>query len=335
MLNLSIYSHDYDLAYLTTAKDLGVSNVFISLHIPEFINDKAKVEMFLKDISTFGFNITADVSTVTFEVFSKEELKSYGINKLRIDYGFSDGEIISLSEEFKIVLNASTLTYEQLDYFNDKLDLSKIEAMHNFYPKVETGLSKTQLINKNRMLKEYNMLTSGFIHGDLKPRGPIFKGLPTLEEHRTLAPHIAYLLLKEMCDEVYVGDIQISPTEIKKILEIENGVIPIQIVTTNDYMLSLVNKNLTIRLDSNDINLRIYESRTDYKVEGEVLPNNCIKRDKGDITVDNTLNLRYMGEVMICLKEMPSSEVLNVCAQVVDTKILDIDLCGKTIKFTI
>lgn len=331
MLNLSIYSHDYNMNYLKEVSSLGVENVFISLHIPEFINDKAKVEKFLTDISTFSFNITADVSKVTFGVFNKAELKSFGITKLRIDYGFSDIEIINLAKEFTIVLNASTLTKEQLDYLNDNLDLSKIEAMHNFYPKVETGLSTKQLVAKNKLLKEYNLLTSGFIHGDQKPRGPIYKGLVTVEEHRYYKPHIAYLLLKELIDEVYVGDIEISNEELSKIMEINQGIIPIEINTNDSYLLSIVNKPLTIRYDSNDINLRIYESRTDYKITDQVEVNTPTTRSRGDITIDNILNNRYMGEIMICLKEMPINEALNTVGYIVEPQILDIDLCGKTI----
>jgi len=80
-------------------------------------------------------------------------LKKEGRNSenvyLRIDDGFTVDEILNLSEKNKIVLNASTVTEEELEYM--KLRNAKffnMLSLHNFYPKRFTGISKKYLLEQ-------------------------------------------------------------------------------------------------------------------------------------------------------------------------------------------
>ena len=63
---------------------------------------------------------------------------------LRIDYGFDRWEIISLAEKMPIVLNASTVTAE--DARTIAGEGREVFAMHNFYPRPETGLDEDAIV---------------------------------------------------------------------------------------------------------------------------------------------------------------------------------------------
>src|SRR5699024_11291014 len=64
------------------------------------------------------------------------------------------------------------------------LDFTSIEAWHNYYPRPETGLDKLEFINMNKWLKEKGITVMAFVPGEGDLRGPLFEGLPTLEDHR-------------------------------------------------------------------------------------------------------------------------------------------------------
>ena len=70
---------------------------------------------------------------------------------LRIDYGFDRQEMISLTEKMPIVLNASTVTA------GDAAEIAakgrEVFAMHNFYPRPETGLDEEYLMETTKRLQ--------------------------------------------------------------------------------------------------------------------------------------------------------------------------------------
>lgn len=78
--------------------------------------------------------------------FSLEDLtplKAIGVTGLRMDYHISNQQIADWSHQLKISLNASTITPNDIDELKEAAaDFSQIEAWHNYYPRLETGLDK-------------------------------------------------------------------------------------------------------------------------------------------------------------------------------------------------
>lgn len=316
MLGFSIYSQDYDQNYINKMVKTGIKDVFISLHINEEIKNKPKIIEFLKFLNGWDLNLIADVSPIAFEVFTIEELKSYNIKKIRLDFGFSLNQTIELAKDFALVLNASTITEEEIIYFkNNDLDLSKVEFLHNFYPKEETALSLEQFLNLNQVFEKYNLKISSFIPGDDKLRGPIYKGLPTIEEQRDQDLLLNYLEMKKYCENIYIGDISITDKSIEKIKNILANKIYLEIENIN-LAKKFLNIPLNIRRDSNHLNIRIEDSRTKLKTEEAIKEENCVARKKGFITQDNHLAKRYNGEIMIAKQDLPQREDLNVVAKI-------------------
>lgn len=56
----------------------------------------------------------------------------------------------------------------------------QVMAMHNFYPRPETGLDKAFLQESTDALHAAGLQVLGFVPGDCELRGPVFAGLPTL-----------------------------------------------------------------------------------------------------------------------------------------------------------
>src|SRR5699024_12574586 len=119
----------------------------------------------------------------------------------------------------KMSLNASTLTEDFLQDLIDKgLVTEHTEAAHNFYPRPETGLSREYFIQKNKLLKSYQIGISAFIPGDGVKRQPLYQGLPTLEEHRDVSPIQAYLDIAKngYIDADDIGDTTINEKTLEK-----------------------------------------------------------------------------------------------------------------------
>ncbi len=61
------------------------------------------------------------------------------------------------------------------------------------------------------MAQIQGLLVQGFVPGDTELRGPLYQGLPTLEEHRGVHPLAGALdLLASNTDIVYIGDAGLS-----------------------------------------------------------------------------------------------------------------------------
>lgn len=332
MIGFSIYSQNYNIDYINSMISSGINDAFVSLHVNEEINNKFEIVKFLNILKEKNLNIIADISPVTFELFSIGELQEIGINKVRLDFGFTLDQTVKLSSDFNIVLNASTICEEDILYLKEKgMDMNSVEFLHNFYPKEETGLCSEQLMKMNEIFLKHKLKISAFIPGDGILRGPIYKGLPTLEEHRDNNFLYNYLHMKKYCDNIYIGDISLKPESLKQLKLLMNNVVAIPINNIN-LDESFLNVELTIRKDSNHLNIRIEESRTILKSINSIEPKNCMNRKKGVITQDNVLSKRYNGEVMIVKKDLPCKENLNVVGFVEQEYVNILDLLSPNYK---
>lgn len=296
--------------------------VFTSLHIAEEMNESyfQDVDAMLKSLKKMGFKIVCDVSKKTLEMFNYTDIlkfkEDYGIDYLRIDYGFNIDELINLAQSVKICLNASTITEEEC------IKLLQIDPdilfIHNYYPRPETGLDGETFDDMNAMLIKHHAKIMAFINGNEVLRGPLHEGLVTLEQHRYHDPYVNYLdlCLNHGIENILVGDSIIDMKSFERItLFNSQQVITLPVVLDEPYH-NLYNKKFTIRSDSPKGLKRLAESRG-YAVAGErIKPDNCISRKKGSIVMDNERYLRYSGEIMITAADYPQDDRVNVIGEI-------------------
>ena len=315
--------------------------VFLSLHISEEFDETfcARAEEACHALAEMGYRIIADVSTKTVAQFGCRDLtelaKKLQLWALRIDYGFSRQEIEAMAEKMPIVLNASTTTQEDARAIATKGRC--VMAMHNFYPRPETGLDADYLRETTELLQKAGLKVLAFIPGDTQKRGPVFEGLPTLESHRTVLPSAAFadLALNFGLDDIFVGDPGISQKETDRIARFcREGILSIPCEIHENWQ-HLYDQVFTCRIDSPERLIRFQESRV-YSCQGQVTePHNCTARRRGSLTIDNLRYGRYSGEIMLIRSDLPADDRVNVIGQVPDNALLLLNLIGRGTKFTL
>lgn len=304
------------------AREAGVSYAFTSLQIPEerITDYEMTARTLIKKCRDSGIRLITDVSPETMKKLScdtLEELADWGITALRLDYGSSPEEIVKLSEKFMLVLNASTITEGDIEGWRRAgAEFSRFIACHNYYPKPYTGLSADYVGNMNARLKALGFRTMAFIPGDKVLRGPLFEGLPTIEEHRfdrsNIMLHILQLYYDMSCDMAAVGDVDISDEAWADIGSLNRNVIPLKasVAPGYKYVIDCVHHD---RIDSSSYLFRSVESR---KYKTAVAPENCKERKAGSICLSNSGYLRYEGELEITRLDMESDERVNVIGHI-------------------
>ncbi|MED1603413.1 DUF871 domain-containing protein [Alkalihalophilus marmarensis] len=325
--------------YLVKMKEAGFQTVFTSLHIPE--DDptvyKEKLQQLAQLTSDLSLDLVADISPASlghlgYSFEQADELIEWGISGLRIDYGIDSDIIVSLSQKMKIVLNASTLTAEAIQNLIKKgLVTQNVEAWHNYYPRPETGLDKEAFIQKNEQLRHYGIMMAAFVPGDAKRRGPLYKGLPTLEKHRDTSPFTAAIELWRLgkIDKVLIGDPDLSESTIHAFKRYDQGILTFRthLYPMNEEVKAIVNQTHTQRMDAaRDVirsqNARIYVQENNINV----LPERCHARPRGTITIDNGTNGRYEGELQVTKTTLAPHPGVNVVGNVIlrDELLLDL-----------
>ena len=315
--------------------------VFLSLHISEEFDDTfcARAEEACLALADMGYRIIADVSVKTVAQFGCTDLTELAeklrLWALRIDYGFSREAIEAMAEKMPIVLNASTTTAEDARAIAAKGGC--VMAMHNFYPRPETGLDEDYLRETTEALQKAGLKVLAFIPGDTNRRGPVYEGLPTLEAHRYLFPSAAFadLALNYGIEEIFVGDPGLSQTEIDRISRFcREGILSIPCEIEESWH-HLYHQVFTCRMDSPRKLVRFQESRI-YSCQGQITePHNCAERTAGSLTIDNMRYGRYSGEIMLIRSDLPADNRVNVIGQVPDNALLLLDLIGRGAKFTL
>ncbi|RCW41369.1 MULTISPECIES: MupG family TIM beta-alpha barrel fold protein [unclassified Halanaerobium] len=344
MLGISLYAGldlnlEENIDYLNQAHKLGINNIFFSLHIPEVNKNFLKeAKILFKEMNKLNFNITADISKKYYE---KLDLSQFNLNALRLDFGFKSKEIAILTKnnDFKININASTITEKNLEeIIKHGGKLANIEAFHNYYPRPETGISKSLLLKKNNIFKKYDIEIAAFIPANYKKRPPIKAGLPTLEKHRKLSPIITGQdLLKSGVDKVYIGDSRASLEELKdfSLIRKYDNIIPIKILTKlSREEKRLINLEHINRQDPGEYMIRSKTARKN-KIE-KIETNNTIKRFKYSLTIDNYKYKRYEGDLQLLKKDYPANKKINVLADAGEAALIIEKIKeGETFKFLI
>lgn len=342
------YSITENMDYILKAKDLGFTTIFTSLHIPEANYEKAIKEFkeITKLCEMLNMNIIADISPRAFQYLDAdmnnlEVIKNLGIYGIRVDFGFSAREIALFTKNpygLKIEINASTVTdrfMQELEGFAP--DYNRLQACHNYYPRLNTGISIETFIRKNTMLSKYGMKISAFIPSLVNKRGPIFEGLPTLELHRELNPSTAAKHLFALgIDDVVFGDSIPTIKELEEVGKLDKEIIEFKVELFKPcnieraIMFNNIHEN---RPDSAEDVIRSTSSRTALNKGDIISPYNCIDRERGYITIDNLEYLRYCGELQICKKALKADKRVNVVGKIIQEELFLLDYINDETKF--
>ncbi|WP_133628934.1 DUF871 domain-containing protein [Fonticella tunisiensis] len=341
------YSLEENLEYVKFAHKNGFDRVFTSLHIPE-ADYKKIIEDFktlVETVKQLNMSMIADISPKGFEYLNLslkdlKSIKNMGIDVIRVDFGFTPEEIAEFTRNpygLRIEINGSTVTegfFKEFAKFNP--DFNNVQACHNYYPRLNTGISIKSLLRKNEIMKRYNIEISAFIPSLTNKRGPIYEGLPTLEIHRKMNPEVAAKHLYALgIDSVFFGDSIPSREEVESVGSLREDVIEFRVRLLGNSeveKLLLLRDYYTNRSDGAEDVIRAAESR--MYIKGNVIkPFNTIDRKKGDVTVDNEGYLRYMGELQICKKNLPADSRVNVVASIVEDELFLLDYIDEETKF--
>lgn len=324
--------------YIAEANAKKIKYIFISLHMPE-ANDKLQIEFeeILKIARQNDMKVIVDISKPLFDSFDFIKFTPYGI---RLDYGFTDNEIVNLSKNnnYKIFLNASTVNGDDfIKLCKLGLNTKNVGVFHNFYPKPYSGLSYDYYEERNNFYKSKSLEILAFVCSSFVPRMPLFLGLPTIEEHRGMPfkNQIQELILMGT-DVVCVGDFMASSEELDILKESENEIISFEFELYNDNLDDNTTKLLRAihkkRIDESAYLIRSETSRFEFaKVKYKPF-NNDVLIKKFDLTIDNENYLRYSGEMQIWLKDYKADKNINVIGKIKTTKWIE-DNLGKVSKF--
>ena len=312
---LADYPLDKNLEYLSLASKLGYEFIFSSAHINEATDAFEELQTIVNEAHKLGIKLILDVSKPMMDRFRMPE----NLYSLRLDYGFSKDDIVELSKTSKcfVELNASTLSKKDIEELIEKgLNCNNVRTSFNLYPKLYTGHSIELVKEKIELLKSYNLPILIFIPSKVGKRPPMYEGLPSIEKHRYMNLDLVIEELKSLgVDEIAYGDAYASKEELEllKMHQVDHLILPF---TKIDGVDSEILKSLTnifrIRPDYNDYMLRCSGSRGVKDIE----PFNTVSRHFGDVTIDNSLNLRYTGEIGIWLQDIQELKEANVIGYV-------------------
>lgn len=339
-LGRSVYLTSFANQRPALERDAGsASPVFLSLHMgEEFSPDYCRrAEAACRWLAGQGYRVMGDVSVKTMEQFGESDLAALagrlGLWALRIDYGLSQKEIAALARQIPIVLNASTTS--PADARSITQGAVKVMAMHNFYPRPETGLDDDYFRETTGALRDAGLSVLAFIPGDEELRGPLRLGLPTLERHRGVPPSACFadLAINFGVEEIFVGDPGLSQREEERIRRFcKEGVLELPARLEGEAR-ALYGKVFTRRVDSPAGLVRFAESRTYSCFGAAVEPRNCAPRLRGAVTLDNSGYGRYSGEVQLTLRDLPADERVNVVGHVEEAYLLLAECIGRGGRF--
>ena len=273
----------------------GARYAFTSLHIPEDGGAAYadKVRHVLSLLSARGIALIADVGPRTCDLLGLErieDLRDLGLEYLRLDYGFSAQRVAELSGEFRIVVNASTVSSDEIASWREAgADVTRFAACHNFYPKPYTGLALEDIARTNLRLAALGFEIMAFM----------------LE-----------LAHGADCDIVLVGDPDLSDAGWAQFAQVSAGYVDLQCELDPGY--AYVRGQIHHdRPDSSTLIFRSQESRTTLKPDSVPTDTGAgLPRKTGSIAVSNSGYGRYEGELEIARVDLPGDKRMNVAGHI-------------------
>lgn len=323
MHGFSVYlGQDFNESYIQKMIDLNYDTIFTSLQIPEE-NDATKIQYLtslLSYLQDYSITYIVDINPRLLNEKLYNDLNFPNANiVIRIDTDTSIDIVNDIIEHgFNCCLNASIVTYKLLHNLVQSVsNFSQILYCHNYYPRPDTGLDKRYVTAQNNLILSFNRdaIIFGFIPGTTK-RGPLFKGLPTIEETRYGKPIVnAHDLIESGINNVIIGDNLINNREAESLSDFLHNQHFTLNVTLLDTQYSQIFKNKhTARVDNPSTSIRSQEARS--YCSSSIIPLNTTTRKVGDITIDNQLNGRYEGELQLIKTALHSHAHVNVAAHI-------------------
>lgn len=309
MLGFSVYfDKDIDIESVIE-KNRDFSLVFTSLHYPSDDESYNRFLSLYNSCKDYSIKICVDINNETLK--NHPELIEMDLI-LRLDFGFTYNEISELSHKKSLAINASTIDKDFLDKLKiANTKMSNIIAIHNFYPLEYSGLSEDYFIKQNNLIKSYGLSLGAFIPGNGRLRGPVYKGLPTLEEDRYKNPYSIFIKFERK----YKLDLILLSEDIKTLdkeyickFNNENIVtLPVSFLEASNYI-----EKIKVRADISDYLIRNIREKRDLS------PRNPKFIKRGDIVILNNLSGRYRGEIEIIKKDLGVSPERNLIGRVKD-----------------
>lgn len=334
-LGISIYPEhsviEKDLEYIEKAAKHGFSSIFtclLSVDENSIEETKEKFKIINKRARELGMEVIFDVSPAVFDKFhiTYDDLsffKELYASGIRLDEGFDshkEAEISYNKEHLKVVINASLGTTYLNHIMSCKANRDTIEACHNFYPQKYTGLSFAHFSACNKDIKANNIPISAFISSQNTSTfgpWPVYEGLCTLEQHRTLPIDLQarHLAATGDIDGIYIANAYASDEELDILSQIDFSKLTFRFELNEN--VSDIEKEILytfphyVRGDMSEYMARSTMSRIKYK-DADIPPHDTYDLHRGDVIIVNNEYGRYKGELHIVLKDMPNNGNKNV-----------------------
>ena len=327
--------------YIGEMAKSGFTGIFTSMHIPEDDASayKERLAAIGEEAKRHNLDLMVDISGVALQTagFAADDLSALvelGVTGLRMDFHISNEQMALWSRQIKISLNASTLTEKDIAELEAAgAVFANLEAWHNYYPRPETGLDRQWFAEKNKWLKEKGLTVQAFVSGDSDLRGPLFEGLPTLEEHRGINPLAAAMEIAKLdVDLIYIGDGGLSKKVQQQFLAYQQEKVVTIFVedSGSEYFEYILGEHINRQDDARDV---IRSAQARFKKIPQIKAEKTAERKRGAVTVDNEEYLRYMGEIQIVKHDLPADSKVNVVAQVTAQDISLIAQIGAGIQY--
>lgn len=292
-LQLSKLSLRQQLAYLGELCELlrNVNMTYVIDVHPDLLNHDFFT--FFNNISTGNFIIRIDNQ---LQISMIEELQNHGL---------------------KCCLNASTIDASILQQLPTK---QPIYYCHNYYPRPDTGLSTDFVSAQNHLIRQFdsNSIIFAFIPGS-EFRGPLYCGLPTIEQHRTNNPLLAATqLMNSGINNNIISDPYMTAKHAEQLIfMLRDRHFKLKVTKLEHSYQQLLLQQHTSRPDAPEHVIRSSESRSRCQQHITSQPYPFDIRSCGHVTIDNHLNGRYEGEIQIVRTPLPTHSHVNYLATIV------------------
>lgn len=341
LLGISLYPHlqsKEDMGFqLELAHRLGYNQVYTTIQSPSAWRSDMQLSepvlWLLGECRRLNLSVHVDINRSVMERLNAgpDNLSAFrrlGIEILRLDFGFEeDHELVArlTQNEDGILIedNASMLAepVQRIKAIQHHGKLEQYTAVHNFFPRPDTGLSFQDTFKRAKLFKACGIRTGVFINSLdsaslLFPQG---HGLCTVENHRYKPAYLSAgeLTATGLFDLIFFGDGHPSEREMQQVQQIvQNRCVWVPVYFRPDLDPELKKQLLAATLKSRSDQPEFIIRATQTRGIMPIPPHNVIDRDKLCITLDNSESGKYEGELQIVLKNLAALPYVNVIGQV-------------------
>ena len=304
-------SLDDNLARIDRFSQQGLGHAFTSLNLaPQY--KSVELDLLMAACHEKGVQVMADINEASLDRYGLDRLQAWGFGSLRVDAGLTPQQMAVLSQSSQLVLNASTLTEPLLEALAQAgVDLGRVWAAHNYYPKVYSGLSQAYVLAQNQRLHALGIPCLAFVSGQVA-RGPYFDGLCTVEQTRHWPSQQAALYLLSQCqvDRVYIGDCDVSQDQLRRLASLNDGLVELRAQAPQ----ALLDQVWSNRPDASNWVIRASETR--QALRGQEVVGQPGPRQRGDLVLGQANYGSYANELEICLRDLPVDDRQAIVGQV-------------------